>query len=285
MYFSRVMLKPDLASTALVKIIAGNTYGKHQLLWELFPESQQRPFLYREEFASEQLGQRSKMKGSYIYYLLSAEKPIENGIFQVDTKDYQPQLAVGDILSFRLRANPTVTRHHKRHDIAMDAQRTLLTQLCQSLEFPTKNPKKSDLKQAILRAKDANIDQQLTQILSRCTRYPDRLQTALDSRQRLAWALKSVTEQALEEWLIRQGRKKGFELLSTGAALGIDHYHPHTLPEKNHDAVFHSIDFSGMLRVTHGEVFIQDTLFKGIGPAKGFGCGLMLVKRAYDPQI
>jgi len=26
-------------------------------------------------------------------------------------------------------------------------------------------------------------------------------------------------------------------------------------------------------------IFVEKCLFKGIGPAKGFGCGLMLVKR------
>lgn len=39
-----------------------------------------------------------------------------------------------------------------------------------------------------------------------------------------------------------------------------------------------TLDFRGVLTVTSPERF-RDTLFTGIGPAKGFGCGLMLVRR------
>lgn len=42
---------------------------------------------------------------------------------------------------------------------------------------------------------------------------------------------------------------------------------------------FSTLDFTGVLTVADKDVFVEKCLFGGIGPAKGFGCGLMLVKR------
>lgn len=39
-----------------------------------------------------------------------------------------------------------------------------------------------------------------------------------------------------------------------------------------------TLDFEGELSVTDPGIFLS-ALFKGIGPAKAFGCGLMLVRR------
>lgn len=39
-----------------------------------------------------------------------------------------------------------------------------------------------------------------------------------------------------------------------------------------------TLDFNGVLTVADSKLFLE-TLYKGIGPAKAFGCGLMLVRR------
>ena len=41
-----------------------------------------------------------------------------------------------------------------------------------------------------------------------------------------------------------------------------------------------TVDFTGILVVANPSCFLQDALCRGLGPAKGFGCGLMLVRRA-----
>lgn len=38
-------------------------------------------------------------------------------------------------------------------------------------------------------------------------------------------------------------------------------------------------DLEGIIQVTEPELFVQEALFKGVGPAKAFGCGLMLIRR------
>jgi len=55
-------------------------------------------------------------------------------------------------------------------------------------------------------------------------------------------------------------------------------YRWHALPKKGRSAGFSSVDFDGEVEVTDQNLFVN-ALFAGIGPAKGFGCGLMLVRR------
>ena len=55
-------------------------------------------------------------------------------------------------------------------------------------------------------------------------------------------------------------------------------YQWHALPRKGRDAGFSSVDFEGEIEVTDADLFTK-ALFDGIGPAKGFGCGLMFVRR------
>ena len=55
-------------------------------------------------------------------------------------------------------------------------------------------------------------------------------------------------------------------------------YRWHALPKKGKTAGFSSVDFEGELEVTDAPKLVE-VLFTGIGPAKAFGCGLMLVRR------
>ncbi|MGY6275374.1 type I-E CRISPR-associated protein Cas6/Cse3/CasE [Methylomonas sp. MgM2] len=49
--------------------------------------------------------------------------------------------------------------------------------------------------------------------------------------------------------------------------------------KKGQKSCFSSVDFCGELQITDPEKFRQ-TLFNGLGRAKAFGCGLLMVKRA-----
>jgi len=68
MYFSRVRIRSNIfKSSQLGKVLEGNVYGIHRLLWDLFPDDKQRTFLYREEIAREQLGALPSVRGEPIY--------------------------------------------------------------------------------------------------------------------------------------------------------------------------------------------------------------------------
>lgn len=77
-------------------------------------------------------------------------------------------------------------------------------------------------------------------------------------------------------WLTARAEKYGFTVeLHT---LRVDGYQQHVLYKKQGRITFSTLDFNGILGVTDPGLF-RATLFHGIGPAKGFGCGLMMVKR------
>lgn len=107
------------------KLQAGHA---HRVLWLLFQDTSdaKRDFLWRDE-------------GDGKYMLLSQRPPIDPlGLFELDTKPFEPSLQPGDNLSFSLRANPVLARKSaltrvehaqrkrgKRVDIVMDALKSV----------------------------------------------------------------------------------------------------------------------------------------------------------------
>lgn len=111
-----------------------------------------------------------------------------------------------------------------------------------------------------------------------------------------------LREQEQIDWLVRKGDERengcpcGFEILAkeiqeqNGEIRQI--LHVNTTPEGKqtgykkdekverlgHRLTHLTVRFDGLLRITDPDAF-RETLIRGIGPAKAFGCGLMLVKR------
>ncbi len=81
------------------------------------------------------------------------------------------------------------------------------------------------------------------------------------------------------DWLKAREIEYGFSFKDT--SVRADGYFQHKLFKGKgaQPVTFSTMDFNGILSVTDPGTFIDKCLFKGIGPAKGFGCGLMLVKR------
>lgn len=87
-----------------------------------------------------------------------------------------------------------------------------------------------------------------------------------------------VQEQGFE-WLARKGEQYGFMVREH--EVRADGYRQERFykAKGKHQVNISTIDFTGLLTVTDPERF-KDGLYGGIGPAKGFGCGLMMVRRA-----
>ena len=85
-----------------------------------------------------------------------------------------------------------------------------------------------------------------------------------------------LIQQAGHDWLQTRAVKHGFRL----EQVRVDAYQQHQLRKARgeHPIRFSTVDFNGVLTVMEPEQLCQ-TLFTGIGPAKGFGCGLLLVRR------
>lgn len=82
--------------------------------------------------------------------------------------------------------------------------------------------------------------------------------------------------QAVLEWWIRQSEAFGFRV-DEGESFAINGYRQHVLPRKGQTIQFSSVDITGTIEVREPEQ-LQKALFQGIGKAKGFGCGLLLLR-------
>ncbi|EEE2763654.1 CRISPR-associated protein Cse3 family [Salmonella enterica subsp. diarizonae] len=119
MYLSRITLHTaQLVPSQLLHLVERGEYVMHQWLWELFPSGKERQFLYRRE----------ELQGAFRFFVLSQERPAESAIFDVQCRPFAPELSVGQILRFTLRANPTICKAGKRHDLLMEAKRQVKTQ-------------------------------------------------------------------------------------------------------------------------------------------------------------
>ncbi|MDD2773418.1 MAG: type I-E CRISPR-associated protein Cas6/Cse3/CasE [Elusimicrobiales bacterium] len=272
MYFSRVKIQPNiLKSSQLSRVLEGNVYGSHRLLWDLFPGQDQRTFLYREEIAREQLSASPAVRGEPIYYVISQSKPVETALFKVESKDYLPEqngkrpLAIGQHFTFELRANPVVTckvdrddpeeflkkramrspnnktnltRKRVHHDVVMDAQLQFLSSLVKDFQLDSllsAKPDKGDYKKLLLANGGEALNQRLTKLLANDPRYAERLQQTASLSGKLEWAIKAHIDIALESWLKKQGERLGFELVVDDDGLiklQNSAYIWHGLPEK-----------------------------------------------------
>ena len=285
MYFSRVRLRSEIITSRLNRVLKGNVYGVHRLLWDLFSE-QQRSFLYREEIAREQLGYLPKLRGEPVYYMLLKSSPVEpeNSLFKVETKNYQPRLEAGQHLGFECRVNPVITKKGKKHDVVMDAQLDFLKTLTKAFDLEKKLPenvKKKDYKKLLLSMGGEALAQHLTGKLANDPRYAERAGQVSTLSDKLEWSVKAQIETALENWWRKQGERCGFNLaIDKDALIKLQDsaYQWHAIPEKGRNAGFSSVDLRGELEITDVNQF-QNALFNGIGRSKAFGCGLMMIRR------
>ena len=117
-------MNPGADHQQLAKILCGNSYREHQVIWQLFDDDPkaQRDFLYRQVIEH----------GQVKYYVLSKRIPVDKtGIWRVDSpKVYDPQLTKGQKLFFMLRANPVITvttdeGKKQRHDVVMQEKKRI----------------------------------------------------------------------------------------------------------------------------------------------------------------
>jgi CRISPR system Cascade subunit CasE len=284
MYLSRIRLRPDIGQTQLALVLNDRKYGLHRLFWDLFSDGnadqQRRTFLFREERAVEQLPRAAKRKADPIYYVLSQEKPVENALFIIEPKEYNPKLSIGERLSFKLRVNAVVTRNGKRHDIIMDAQNSWLNDQLQVIGQSSDDAKGKRKQRLLEYAGDAQLAHWRSQI--EAGQFSQKLEQQLGRAALMEWAIKTAEAERVYAWWERQGKNHGFEIAHHSGTdtplLEYAAYLNHQMPEKGKKAGFSTLDLSGEVVVTDVERFIR-LLMEGTGPAKAFGCGLMMVRR------
>ncbi len=185
-----------------------------------------------------------------------------------------------------------VTKNGKKHDIVMNAQLAFLKTAVQELDMQTHLPSapgKSDYKKAILATPLSRVEEYLTQQLQSSI-YADSVPIKSSLKDKLAWALQANIDEQMQNWFIRQGEKRpnaetfGFSLLDDNNGtrqIQVTGYQWHALNEKakkGKKSGFSSVDLTGKLQITDLSGFEQ-ALFNGIGRAKAFGCGLLMIRK------
>jgi len=88
--------------------------------------------------------------------------------------------------------------------------------------------------------------------------------------------LAELMQQAGWEWLQARMVKQGFQVQPE--QLRVDGYQQHRFFKKGQTIRLSTLDFDGLLTVIQVDDFLN-MLSNGIGYAKGFGCGMMLVRK------
>jgi CRISPR system Cascade subunit CasE len=241
MYFSLITPTPGAEREAALQWAKG-PYGDHQWLWQFLTAAPGTPrdFLFRRRDGA------NSMPG---FYVVSARKPQSfSDAWQVESRAYDPQLQEGQHLAFELRANPVVTHtvngKSRRDDVVMQEKKRLLA--------------------------EHNFE--------RWADWPDT-----DNAKP---ALYELVQARCMDWLERRAEQCGFRIMAREVhdenevrlvkTARVDGYTPHRIERK--DIRFTTVDFTGEIEVLNAAA-CRKTLLKGIGHAKSFGCGLLLVRR------
>jgi CRISPR system Cascade subunit CasE len=248
MIFSRITLKDDLEAKELFNAICRDEYKIHQHLWALFSISkdQERDFLYRKDETS---------KWPKFYAVAPREPKDESGLWNIESHSYNPKLKKGQRLSFSLLANPIVSKlsekvraNSKKHwkkvircDVVMDAKK----------KMEKENKKYLNEKYWGDLLNDVGYEW----LLSR----------------------KPVTKSVIGQ---KDEKAEDYGFAIKPKEVKVDSYRQMQFYKSGSDKPIKisTLQFSGILTVTDPKIFVENALFRGIGPAKAFGCGLMLVK-------
>ncbi len=105
-----------------------------------------------------------------------------------------------------------------------------------------------------------------------------KMQLKQQGRPRASWPPEpEIVQRVGFAWLAARGERSGFEIRD--GEVRADGYRQQRLFKqgKSKPIRFSTIDYTGLLTVIEPEAFLK-VLFTGIGPAKGFGCGMMMVR-------
>ena len=239
MYFSRAHLDPAGLSATEARTLGNDPYQQHRWIWRLFEED---PKAKRDFLYRVEQAQGNR--SGVTVYLVSRRKPDNPAPWRVEAKQYAPRLKAGNRLAFQVRVNPVI-KHRIRNDGEPGSNR----------DRAKTRHRREDVVQAarkVLEVKEAGQPRQT-----------------------------DLIQQAGSDWLLKRTWAFGFSVAPEWVlAEGYQHFNTWQRNRKgdNHKIGLSTLELSGVLEVRDPELFTEKALFQGIGPAKGFGCGLMLVR-------
>lgn len=184
-----------------------------------------------------------RAQGGGRFFILSHRAPVQSDLFRpLETTEFAPVLSPGEQLSFALRANATKDRRMAK-DTATHGHQSH-------------------------RRVDVVMDA-LHGTPGQTALGPDRLSERPYVRLQTAHRVAS-------QWLAAQGERSGFAL----DRLQVEDYFVRQLARVGHERItFGVLDMTGMLTIREPRPFLA-MLGAGLGRARAFGCGLMLIRRS-----
>lgn len=91
--------------------------------------------------------------------------------------------------------------------------------------------------------------------------------------------LQQLVQDSCVPWLQARAESNGFSIEPEFVTVDGYQQHESFAKQQKRPVRYSTVDFQGILTVTDPEQF-RTALFSGIGKAKAFGCGLMLIRRA-----
>lgn len=196
-----------------------------------------------EEQTRDFIFRRHLVEGAPRFYVVSERLPIAStDAWQVQSRPYDPQLLEGQRLSFQLCANPVVSKKNSQG--------------------------KSQRHDVVMQAKKDLLSGQGADAGAGAT-WKDWPADHQDGKP----LLYELAQTACMEWLESRASKNGFKVI----AARVDAYQQHRAGKR--DIRFSTVELSGELLVTD-PALLRQVLMNGLGHAKVFGCGLLLVKKA-----
>lgn len=174
------------------------------------------------------------------FFILSHRKPVQSELFRpLETTDFSPRLASGDRLGFVLRANATKDRRVPKTECG--------------------------------RRPDRRVDL----VMDALHKTPGQSALGSDRRGERPSLRMKLADGVATDWLAAQGVRGGFTL----ERVRVEDYSVRQLSRSGKGRVtFGLLDVSGILSVEKPDTFLA-TLGTGLGRARAFGCGLMLIRR------
>lgn len=249
MYFSLIRLRRDISPKDVAGLVKGDGYSLHKLVWNLFSDGpdRKRDFLYRYESVNDWP----------TFYAVSAREPGDlNGLWEIHPKVYKPKLSKGERLAFKLRVNPIQHDKKERTEAEIEVWRASRKERGLKEKLPTKKRIRHD-------------------VVMETKTLLNFKETPHDKRPHVA----ELIQKAGFAWFKGCENEKGFFVNDTDVR--VDGYNQQKFfkGKGTKPIIFNTLDFDGILTITDPDTFIEESLYKGIGPAKAFGCGLMLVRR------
>jgi CRISPR system Cascade subunit CasE len=240
-YFCRIQLDPmhPDAFGAAAALGAGGAYTDHQLLWQFFPAP--------PGTARDFLFRRMDAAGNRripMFYCVAPRAPVApHPAWRVEARPYAPALRAGEELRFEVRINP-VSAHKRANG-------------------------KSQRDDVVMHAKKAIMQRHGA---ARWAEVPAADRTPL-------YQLAAQTVGAWFHGADGSGGLLARHGLRMLGGLQVDGYRQHEFARGGgKPARVSTVDLSGLVQVVEPMAAVR-ALLGGIGHAKGFGCGLLLVRR------